>query len=425
MQGNSFLLKDVIRNPEDGPQDILVLDGKIHTRASSGSLNPPDCLPEYTGHGQYIFPSFIDAHTHLREPGYEYKEDIASGLSAALHGGFGAVMPMANTRPVNDSASITRMMLDRARAIYPDGPRLYPIGALSVGLEGKALAPMGELREAGAVAVSNDGRPVCDSGIFRHAMEYAATWGMKVIDHCEDPYLAQGWQMNESRTGADLGLKGQPQAGEAIQVARDILLAEYLNLPIHLAHISCRQSLDLIRWAKSRGVPITAETCPHYLFLDDAMFPDYNTAFKTSPPLRDFLDVAALRAALAEGVIDILATDHAPHAAHEKETPFEEAANGMIGLETAVSLTYELVRLGEISKDRFENLWSSGPAGIFNLEINKFQPGDRADFFLFDPEARWFVLPASLHSKSHNTPWLGKELRGKVTAHWLSGKKLL
>ncbi|MDR2503271.1 MAG: dihydroorotase [Deltaproteobacteria bacterium] len=425
MAENNFLLKGGVRKPGAKPVDLLVKDGCIAACEPSGGLEAPVDFALHEAGGQLLFPSFIDAHVHLREPGFEYKEDITSGLTAALHGGFGAVMPMANTRPVNDSAAVTRLMLEKAKAAYPHGPRLYPVGALSLELAGKALSPMGELREAGAVAISNDGRPVRDSDIFRHAVEYAATWGLTVIDHCEDESLAPDWKMNESETSATLGIKGQPPAGEALQVARDILLAEYLHLPIHLAHISCRESLELIRWGKARGVPITAETCPQYLFLDDSMLINYDTAFKTSPPLRGKADVKALRAALADGVIDMLVTDHAPHAAHEKEVPFEEAASGMIGLETAVAVSYDLVRQGVIPHTRFEELWCSGPARIFKLPINTFQPGDRADFFLFDTEARWVVSPELLHSKSHNTPWLGRELSGRVSAHWLSGLKLL
>ena len=209
-------------------------------------------------------------YVHLREPGFEYKEDIASGLSAAAHGGFGAVMCMANTKPVNDAASVTRYMLERAKAAHPHGPRLYPVGALTLGLDGKELAPMGELAEAGCAAFSNDGRPVMNSELFRRAIEYAAQWGKVVIDHCEDAHLAAGTHMNEGVVSGRIGVAGQSTVAEAMQVARDILLAEYLNLPVHLAHISCRQSADLIRFAKERGVPVTAETCPHYLHLDDS-----------------------------------------------------------------------------------------------------------------------------------------------------------
>lgn len=408
--------------------EILVMDGKIAASGPAGGVPAPSIPADaerVDAGGRLVFPSFIDAHVHLREPGFEYKEDVKSGLTAALHGGFGTVMPMANTSPVNDNSATTRYMLEKASQHFPHGPRLCPVGALSVGLEGKELAPMAELKKSGCVAISNDGKPVKSADLFRHAMEYAATFGLIVIDHCEDPDLAHGWQMNEGAASAGLGLKGQPPTGEAAQVARDILLSEYLGLPVHLAHISCRQSVDLIRWAKARGVKVTAETCPQYLFLDDSMLTGYNTAFKVSPPLRGKADVAALREALADGTIDIMVTDHAPHAAHEKEVPFDEAPCGMIGLESAVPLTYGLVRDGVIDAERFEAIWSRNPAAVFGLPCNTFKPGNPADFFLFDPDAEWLVTPEALYSKSKNSPWLGKTLRGKVTAHWLSGRKLL
>lgn len=405
--------------------EILVQDGKIATAGPAGSVSAPSDSERVDAGGKLVFPSFIDAHVHLREPGFEYKEDIKSGLTAALHGGFGAVMPMANTSPVNDDAATTRFMLEKAAEHHPHGPHIFPVGALSVNLEGKELAPMAELKEAGAVAISNDGKPVKSADLFRHAMEYAATFGLIVIDHCEDPDLASGWQMNEGQSSASIGLKGQPGTGEAAQVARDILLAEYLDLPIHLAHISAAQSVELIRWGKARGVKVTAESCPQYLFLDDSMLDGYNTAFKVSPPLRVKADVAALRAAVADGTIDIMVTDHAPHAPHEKEVPFDEAPFGMIGLETAVSLTYQLVSDGIFSEERFEEIWCHAPARLFGLPANSFKPGDPADFFLFDPTAEWELNPTALHSKSKNSPWLGRSMKGKVAAHWLSGIQLL
>ena len=423
---HKFLLAGARRH-EHAKFDVLVENGLIVAAGPSegaGSFEAPSDAQVVQADGRLLFPSFIDAHVHLREPGYEYKEDIQSGLTAAARGGFGAVMAMANTDPVNDNAPVTKSMLEKARLTHPHGPALYPIGALSIGLDGKELAPMGELAEAGARAISNDGKPVRSNELFRRAMEYAATWNLKVIDHCEDPDLASGWQMNEGKSSMELGLRGQPGVGEAIQVARDVMLAEYLNLPVHLAHISCRQSVEVIRWAKSRGVKVTAETCPHYLLLDDTALSSYSTLFKVSPPLRGKDDLAALREAVADGTIDILATDHAPHAAHEKEVEFDQAPCGYIGLETAVSLTWSLVAEGVLNARRFEELWSAKPAEIFNLPVNGFKAGDRADFFLFDPEESWQVNRESIRSKSLNTPWLGSELRGRVHAHWLGGTRI-
>ncbi len=405
--------------------DVLVKDGRIAAAAPAGSLEIPAGTPKEDAAGNILFPSFIDAHVHLREPGFEYKEDIQSGLAAAAHGGFGAVLAMANTRPVNDAGSVTRYMLEKAALHHPHGPRLYPVGALTIGLEGKELAPMGELAEAGCAAFSNDGRPVTSTEIFRRGMEYAAQWGKVVIDHCEDEFLARGTHMNEGTVSGRIGVKGQPTVAEAVHVARDILLAEYLNLPVHLAHISCRQSAELIAWAKSRGVPVTAETCPHYLLLDEERLADYDTAAKVCPPLRDSKDVEFLRKAVSRGVFDIFVTDHAPHAPHEKEHPLDEAPNGLIGLETAVPLTYSLVRDGLLTEKDFARMWHHNPARIFGLPANNFAPGDPADFFLFDPEEEWTVSRDTLHSKSLNTPFLEAVLRGRVKAHWLGGHKIV
>ena len=407
------------------PQDVFARNGRIEASQPAGTFDAPADTVRVDAEGKRLFPSFIDAHVHLREPGYEYKEDVASGLAAAAHGGFGAVMAMANTRPVNDAASVTRYMLEKAALHWPHGPRLLPVGALTIGLAGTELAPMGELSEAGCVAFSNDGRPVTNTEIFRRGIEYAAQWGKVVIDHCEDEFLAKGTHMNEGEVSGRIGIKGQSTVAEAVHVARDILLAEYLNLPVHLAHISCRQSVDLIVWAKSRGVKITAETCPHYLILDETRLEQYDTAAKVCPPLRTREDVTALRKAVSEGVFDMFVTDHAPHAAHEKEHPLDEAPNGFIGLETAVPLTYGLVRQGVLAEHDLVRMWHTGPASVFGLAVNSFAKGDSADFFLFDPDMEWQVNRENLHSKSLNTPFLGQTVRGKVMAHWLGGHAIV
>lgn len=422
-----FLLRNAVIPGLDAGQahDVLVADGRIKACAPSGSLDVPSDIETHDAAGLRLFPSFIDAHVHFREPGFEYKEDIDSGLRAAAYGGFGAVMAMANTNPVNDNASVTRYMLDKAAASHPHGPRLLPVGALTVGLEGKELAPMGELAEAGCVAFSDDGRPVTNTEIFRRGMEYASQWNRVVIDHCEDEFLAKGSHMNEGVTSGRLGVKGQPTVGEALHVARDILLAEYLGLPVHLAHISCRQSVELIRFAKERGIKVTAETCPHYLILDESSLEGYNTYAKVCPPLRDPQDVLVLRQAVKEGLFDMFVTDHAPHASHEKETPLDEAPNGFIGLETALPLTYNLIAQGVLSEQDFVRMWHSGPAGVFNIPVNTFAEGDPADFFLFDPEREWLVSRDTLHSKSVNTPFYGLPMRGKVHSHWLGGRRIL
>ncbi|MCG8530377.1 MAG: dihydroorotase [Desulfovibrionales bacterium] len=405
--------------------DILVTGSTITKTAPHGELSPPEDAEVIDASGMIVFPGFYDCHVHLREPGFEYKEDIESGLRTAAHGGFCGVMAMANTNPVNDSASITDAMLQRAQETWPNGPHLYPIGAATVGLQGKELAPMGELAEAGCIAISNDGIPVGGAEMFRNCMEYAATFGLTVIDHCEDPTLAKDCHMNDGEVSERIGVKGQPVVAESMQVARDILLAEYLNIPVHLAHISCKQSVDLIRWAKARGVKVTAETCPHYLLLTDDKLENYSTAAKVNPPLRCEEDRLAMKEAIKDGTIDIFVTDHAPHADHEKEHPLEGAPNGISGMDSAVALTWTQVTDGTITEDDFITMWSKKPSELFNLPHNTFAEGDVADFFLFDPNEEWVLTEEAMHSKGKNTPFLNTTLKGRVKAHWIGGVQIV
>lgn len=401
--------------------DVLVRDGRVEELGTSVA----SADEVFDAEGKILFPSFIDAHTHLREPGFEWKEDVQSGLAAAAHGGFGAVLCMANTDPVNDEGSVTAAILEAARRAWPEGPFVHPVGAATVGLKGEGLAPMAELVEAGCVAISNDGVPVANTEIFRRVLEYAADLGVPVIDHCEDPWLSKGAQMNEGEVSGVMGLRGQPDAAEAVQAMRDIVLAEYLGVPVHIAHVSAARTVDAVAWGKQRGVKVTAETCPHYLLLDETAVKGYNTLAKVNPPLRTQADVAALRKAVAEGVIDILVTDHAPHAAHEKEDPLDQAPNGFTGLDLAVSLTYGLVRDGVLREEDLIRLWCRRPGEIFKLPVNTFAAGDRADFFLFDPDREWEVSKENLYSKSWNTPWLGQTLKGRVVAHWIGGRRIV
>jgi len=409
--------------------DVFVAKGRIvEVRKSVKSLDPGDAKVE-EAFGLQLMPSMTDAHVHLREPGFEYKEDIESGLRAAAWGGFANIMCMANTEPVNDEDSVTRLMLEKARKYWPNGPRLFPIGALTKKLKGEELAPMAELTKAGCVAFSNDGIPVKSTELFRRAMEYASDWDRVVIDHCEDPYMGVAAGVNEGEISSRLGLPAQPDVAEALQVARDILIAEYLDLPIHLAHISCRKSVDLIRFAKERGVKVTAETAPHYLvFTEDYLENEasqYDTNAKVNPPLRTADDQQAVFDALNDGTLDILATDHAPHAGHEKETEFDMAPCGITGLDTALSVTWQLVRDDKLKKETFFRAWTTGPCGIFNLPVNTFKPGDPADFFLFDPDEEWTVAPETLYSKGKNTPLMGSGLKGRVKTHFIQGKKIV
>lgn len=404
--------------------DVLVAEGKILELKPTGNYM-------YTGvekipaNGALLLPALTDCHVHLRDPGFEYKEDIVSGLSAAAQGGFANIMCMANTSPVNDEASVTETMLEKARKAWKNGPRLFPVAGLTKGLKGQALTELGEMKKAGCVAASNDGLPMDNAEMFRRGVEYAADFGMKVIDHCEDPHMGMGTGVNEGEVSSRLGLKGQPVAAEAFHIARDILLAEYLDLPIHIAHVSCRQGVELLAWAKKRGVPVTAETCPHYLLLTDEAVAGYDTAAKVNPPLRTKDDVEAIRQALREGVIDILVTDHAPHAAHEKEVPFADAPNGISGLDTALSLTMKMLDEGILDMETIIRAWCSGPAQIFGLPSCTFQRGDTADFVLYDPNAKWEVSPALMRSKGKNTPFAGQTMPGRVNALFVGGVRIV
>lgn len=404
--------------------DLLIKEGKVMELRPTGNYT-------YTGseripaNGALLMPALTDAHVHLREPGFEWKETISSGLAAAAHGGFSNILCMANTAPVNDNATVTETMLDKAHTAWPHGPRLYPVAGLTKGLKGLELADLGEMRRAGSVAASNDGLPVRSTELFRRAVEYASDFGLVVIDHCEDPDMAVGAGVNEGEISSRLGLKGAPTAGEAIQVARDILLAEYLDTPIHVAHVSCRQAVELLAWAKGRGVPVTAETCPHYLLLTEDAVEDYDTAAKVNPPLRTMDDVLAVRQALREGVIDILVTDHAPHAAHEKEVPFAEAPNGISGLDTALPLTMRMVEEGILDMETAVRAWCTRPAEIFGLTACAFERGDSADFVLFDPSAHWEVRPELMRSKGKNTPFAGQTMPGRVNALFVAGRRIV
>ncbi len=369
-----------------------------------------------------LLPGLMDCHTHLREPGQEHKEDVVSGSQAAAAGGFGNILCMPNTSPPNDHPGITSHMLGQALLRHSAGPALHPVGALSKQLEGKELSPMFELAQAGCIAFSNDGLPVSDTAILRQAMEYSADLKRVVIDHCEDPTLSPEGVINEGQLSSRLGLPGVPSIAESIQVARDILLSSYLDIPIHLAHISTRESVELIHWAKAKGIPVSAETCPHYLTWSENQILEYNPLFKVNPPLRSTDDILALRQAIRDGTIDILATDHAPHADHEKEMPYSDAPSGISGLDTALSLCWSLVQQNELSTQDLLRLWCHRPAELFGLRENQFHPGDPADFLLFDPSAIWTPTPENLLSKGKNTPCLHQELPGRVLLNCFRGE---
>ncbi|MEK7371400.1 MAG: dihydroorotase [candidate division NC10 bacterium] len=388
----------------DGVQDVLVVDGRI------GKVGPGLRAPQGTqvidAAGKVVCPGFIDIHVHLREPGFEYKETVASGTRAAAAGGFTAVACMANTVPVNDNRAVTDYILAKARV---EGVvRVYAIGAVTRGLRGEDLAEMAEQAEAGCVAFSDDGRCVTNAALYRRAMEYALPFGTPLISHAEDCHLAHGGVMHEGFVSTDLGLTGQPAAAEDVMVARDIVLAELTGAHVHIAHLSTAGAVRLVRDGKARGVRVTAEVTPHHLLLTDEAVRDYDPNTKMQPPLRSTRDVEAVLEGLLDGTIDCVATDHAPHALSEKEGEFAEAASGVVGLETAVPLLLDrLVRPGRLDLSTFVARMSSGPARVLGLPGGSLAPGAAADITILDLERPFTVDPAAFHSRSRNTPFRG------------------
>ena len=408
----------------DAPVDLLVRDGKIVTMTPAGHHAAPEGSQIVDARGLILMPSMVDAHVHLREPGFEYKEDINTGLEAAARGGFGSVMCMANTKPVNDNASVTRFMLDRAAQTHPHGPRLCPIAAATVGLAGEEMAPLQELKDAGCVAISNDGRPMPGTELLRRVMEYGADLGLTFIDHCEDSTLARGWVMNEGPLSGSLGVKGQPPVGEAVQAARDIMLAEYLNLPVHIAHVSSALTVDIIAWGKARGVKVTAETCPHYLLLTDKALESQDADYRMNPPLLEEEDRLALIEGLKDGTLDAIATDHAPHTVAEKARGLAGSAMGIVGLETAFPLLYKyLVLKGVITLEKLIALMSANPRRIFALE-GGVEEGDAADFTVLDLGAEYAVDPGTFLSKGRATPFAGWKVQGRAVLTVVGGKEV-
>jgi dihydroorotase len=405
----------------DALADVWVADGRIHKLGRG--LKAPAGAEIIDATGKVVCPGFIDIHVHLREPGFEYKETIASGTRAAAAGGFTAVACMANTFPVNDNRAVTDYIL--ARAKVEGVVRVYPIGAVTRNLEGTQLAEMAEQAEAGCVAFSDDGKCVMNAELYRRAMEYALPFGTPVISHAEDCHLAHGAPMNEGLVSTELGLSGQPGAAEDVMVARDIILAELTGAHLHVAHISTAGAVRLVREAKARGVRVTAEVTPHHLVLTDEAVRTYDPNCKMAPPLRTKRDVEACLEALVDGTIDCVATDHAPHALSEKESEFAEAANGVVGLETAVALLLDrLVRPGVIDLPTLVARLSPGPARLLNLPGGSLAPGAAADITILDLEQPWTVDPATFQSRSRNTPFAGFTGRGGPWMTLVGGVKV-
>jgi dihydroorotase len=398
----------------DAEVDVVVERGRIARmgRDASGDIVAGDRARVVEAAGAWMFPGLVDIHAHLREPGFEGKEDIASGLRAAAAGGFVDVCCMANTRPVNDSRVVTEMLVAKGRSI--GSIRLHPIGAITVGLAGAELSEMADMKDAGAVAVSDDGRCVTNSQVMRRALEYASTFDLPVIQHAEDTALTEGAQMHEGSISTRLGLRGWPRVAEDVIVARDLILAEYVRARYHVAHASTMGTVRLLRDAKARGVTVTAEVTPHHLLLTHVALLGYDTACKVNPPLREAQDVEALLAALADGTIDCIATDHAPHGILEKDVELAEAASGMIGLELCLPLLMGLVRERHLPLARLIQALTTGPCRVVGLDPPRLREGAHADLVLFDPLATWKIEALRLRSKSQNTPFMGRSVHGKV-----------
>jgi dihydroorotase len=409
-----------ILDPQSGRDeraDLLLEDGRV---AALGSGLPSEGALLLDATGRWVAPGFIDLHCHLREPGQEYKEDIGSGGRSAVAGGFTAVACMANTQPVNDDPATTDYIIDRARQDSP--ARVYPVAAATKGSNGEVMTEMVALVAAGAVAFSDDGKTIMDSGVMRRVLEYSTLAGVPLMTHAEDRHLCGNGVLNEGPVATRLGLPGNPGIAEAVHVARDLMLAEFTGAHLHVAHVSTAQAVELVRRARERGVNVTAEVAPHHLTLTDEAALGYDTNAKVAPPLRSAADRDACCAGLADGTLDAIATDHAPHAQHEKELDFTEAPPGMIGFETAAAVTLELVRSGLLSPLEWVRRLSTNPARILSRPGGSLALGAVADVTLIDPEQAWRYDPSKGFSKSRNSPWVGSELRGRVVATIVGGR---
>jgi dihydroorotase len=408
----------------EGPGDILVVDGKIaavHRGDSQAAAQEASSLPHriIDARNKIVTPGLIDMHVHLREPGFEQKETIETGCRAAVCGGFTAVCCMANTRPVNDNGNITEYIL--GRAAKAGLARVYPTAAVTLGLEGRVPCDYEALKKAGAVAISDDGRPLLDSRLMRVAMEKARALGLAVISHCEDPYLAEGGAVNEGPVAADLGVAGVPNASESIMVLRDIALSELTGAPVHIAHVSTRESVRAIREAKARGVAVTAETAPHYFLLTDEAVRTHGADAKMNPPLRSEMDRLALRQGLADGTIDCIATDHAPHTPEEKAVGLEKAPNGIIGLETALAVSLSLAADGTLSMAGLIAKMSTNPARILGVPCG-LRLGMPADIAIVDPRHEFTIETSLFRSRSRNSPFIGRKANGKAVLTMVGGR---
>ena len=401
----------------DARMDILIEEGKIAGCSSNIKASQDVSVVDLTG--MIVAPGLIDMHVHLREPGLEYKETIASGSAAAVAGGFTSIACMPNTEPVNDNRSITEFI--RRKAAEANLANVYPIGAISIGSEGRQLTEFWDLKEAGILALSDDGKPVMDAALMRRALEYASSLNLPVIQHCEDKNLSAGGLMNEGYYATILGLPGIPAIAEDVMVARDILIAEYTRTRIHIAHVSTAGAVRLIRSAKARGLNVTAETAPHYFTLTDESLQDYDTNYKVSPPLRSTADVAAIKEGLADGTLDVIACDHAPHGRTDKEVEFEYALNGISGLETSLGLSLNLVHEGILPLPELIAKMSCNPARILNLPKGTLIKGSDADITVIHPDRSWTVNVKAFRSRGKNSPFSGRKMQGRAVLTIVGG----
>ncbi len=407
----------------DGEFDLLIQDGKVAAIEKPGVLGANAEADRIDATGQWIIPGCVDLHVHLREPGEEWKETIQTGAEAAVLGGYTAICCMPNTKPANDSAEVTRFILEKAKAA--DAARVLPIGAISMGRKGEQLAPYSELAKAGCVAFSDDGDPVVDAGLMRRALEWCLMLGLPLACHEEDRNLSCGGCMNESPLSLKLGLKGFPGVAEDVMIARDIELARFTKGKVHICHVSTARGVELIRRAKNDGINVTCEVAPHHLVLDEQCVCSYDTHYKMMPPLKNHEDIEGLFAGLADGTIDAIASDHAPHDRDSKLVEFSRATVGILGLQTSLPLLVEMCLAGSMSRTRMVDLLCAGPARSFGLPYGTLKVGRDADVVVLDPKRQWYFSEESVRSKSKNSPFFGRQLTGATSHVFVGGRQVV
>jgi dihydroorotase len=407
----------------DGEFDLLLEGSKVKAIEKPGVLSTHPEVERIDAGGQWVMPGCVDLHVHLREPGEEWKETVQTGAEAAALGGYTSICCMPNTRPANDSAEITRFILEKAEAARAS--RVLPIGAISIERKGRQLAPYSELAKAGCVAFSDDGDPVSDAGVMRRALEWCLMLGLPLACHEEDRNLSCGGCMNESPLSLRLGLKGFPGVAEDVMIARDIELARFTKGKVHICHVSTARGIELIRRAKNDGINVTCEVAPHHLILDEGCCSTYDTAFKMMPPLRGGEDIAGLVGGIKDGTVDAIASDHAPHDRDSKLVEFSRATVGILGLQTSLPLLLEMAAEGSISRTRMVELLAWGPSRAFGLPYGTLRVGADADVVVVDPRSKWRLDATDIRSKSKNSPFVGRELVGRVAHTFVAGRHVV